>query len=235
MLKTISKESKALILLEFTRELLMHSASAELFKLKRIIKEEEMEKTAKKGNINQKIRESIKEKISAPKNLENIEKPLPIIAPQPPKEAETSVINPVESELGIKPIMPVRIRPRVLRIPEPRLPPRLQYLKPTAQNIQIDLPKINSLLNDPLVRTIECNGPGEKIVVTVPMIKNTNIILSKDEISDIVQIFEEKSKIPATEGMYNVVVGRLIFSAIISDVIGSKFVIKKMNYTPVFR
>ena len=72
------------------------------------------------------------------------------------------------------------------------------------------------------------------MVVMVPLPQNTNIILNKEEIEDIIKIFVQKSKIPAGEGIYTVVVGKLIFSAIISDVIGSKFSIKKMNYAPIF-
>jgi type IV secretory pathway ATPase VirB11/archaellum biosynthesis ATPase len=101
-------------------------------------------------------------------------------------------------------------------------------------HVEIDLGKLNPFISDPVVRRIECNGPGQNIVVMVPMPKYTNIILNKEEIDEIIKIFEKKSKIPASEGIYNIILGKLVFSAIISDVIGSKFSIKKINYAPIY-
>jgi len=65
--------------------------------------------------------------------------------------------------------------------------------------------------------------------------KRTNIILNKEEIDQIIKKFSETAKIPLYEGIFRVVVGKLILSAIISDVIGSKFIIKKMMYSPGFK
>jgi hypothetical protein len=223
MLNEISVENRAIILLEFTRSLLMHSSYGEMAELKKVIKEEEQKKNfIKRENIIQEppaptIKEIVVEK---EKGLQNLGK----------RNNEMEITK----QLIEKPRIPIRIRPRVLRIPESRLPERLQYLKPTIQNIEIDIGKLNSLLHDPIVRRIECNGPGERIVVMAPDPKYTDIILNKDEIMEVIQVFEEKSKIPATEGIYKVVVGKFILSAIISEVIGSKFSINKMNYAPVF-
>ncbi len=223
MLKDISVESKAMILLEFTKELLMHSGYGEMAELKNAIREEEKEHVLVKSKVK-----------------ENTQ---PFIIKNLVREKEKSLTeigtHGVKDEIGKqfleRPRIPVRIKPRVLRIPESRLPERLQYLKPTIQNVEIDLGKLNPFLQDPIVRRIECNGPGERIVVMVPLPKYTDIILNREEIAEIIQAFEKKSKIPATEGIYKVVVGKFIISAIISEVIGSKFSISKMTYAPVFR
>ena len=53
-------------------------------------------------------------------------------------------------------------------------------------------------------------------------------ILSKEEINEIIIKFSQASKIPTHEGVFRVAVGKFIFSAIISDVISSKFIIQKM-------
>jgi len=125
---------------------------------------------------------------------------------------------------------------KTLTIPEPKLPPHLQYLKPTIRDIEIDLEKLNSLIKDPAVKIIECNGPDEHIFVRGSMgVKPTNIVLSKEEITKVIKKFSEISKIPVHEGVYRVVAGRFILSAIISEVVGSKFIIKKMLYAPNFR
>jgi len=123
-----------------------------------------------------------------------------------------------------------------LFIPKPNLPQRFDYLKPTPTNLEIDLGRLNSLLKDPLIRNIECNGLNQNLVVEGKMgRKKTNIFLSKEEIDEVIRRFSEITKIPLHEGVFRVVAGRLIFSAIISSVIGSKFIIKKMMYSPQFR
>lgn len=119
---------------------------------------------------------------------------------------------------------------RKLFIPEPKLPPQLAYLKPTpAFNIELDLGPLNPFLKDPSVRSIECNGPDIGIVVkTQNQERVTNVILSQDEISQVINIFSTQTKIPIEEGVFRVALGNLAFSAIISEIVGSKFIIKKL-------
>lgn len=126
----------------------------------------------------------------------------------------------------------------ILRIPEPRLPSRLQYLKPIPGNKQIFLEKLDSLVKDPMVQIIQCNGSDKNIVVRGGIgTRKTNIILNEEDINQIIKKFSEISKIPVQEGVFTIVVGRLVLSAIVSDIVGSKFTIKKMMYNPnpVFR
>jgi hypothetical protein len=117
-----------------------------------------------------------------------------------------------------------------LLIPESRFPPHLQYLQPIPVNKDIELGKLNPLVNDSMVKVIECYGPGENLVVSGGMgTKKTGMILEKEEIENIIKKFSEETKIPVQEGIFKVVAGRLIFLAIISEMIGSKFIIKKMS------
>lgn len=112
-----------------------------------------------------------------------------------------------------------------------QLPEHIQYLKPTPTNKDIDLAKLNPLINDPMVNAIECYGPEENIVVKGRMgIKKTPIILTKEEINDTIDRFSRETRIPVQEGVFKVVTGRLILLAIISELVGSKFVIKKMTH-----
>ena len=97
----------------------------------------------------------------------------------------------------------------------------------------IDLGKLHPLIRDPLVKVIECNGPDEKIIVIGAMgRKNTKIILTKEEINNTINKFSEAAKIPVHEGVFKVVFGTLIFSAMISEVVSSKFLIRKMAPGP---
>ena len=123
-----------------------------------------------------------------------------------------------------------------LKIPKTRLPKHLQYLKPTPSNVpEIDLGKLNQLLKDPVVRTIQCDGPDRNVFVKGAMgTKNTNIVLTKQEVDDVIKKFSEVTKIPTTEGLFKVVYGKLNFNAIISQVTGSRFIITKMIYNSGF-
>jgi hypothetical protein len=144
---------------------------------------------------------------------------------------------------GIRPMaFPRRNNPRVVEyvnplvIPHVQLPPRFQYLKPTPTRINIDLGKINPLVKDPLVGEIECQGANQKIIVSGTMgRRKTDISLTRDEIEETIGRFSEVSKIPVQEGVFKVVVGSFIFSAVVSNLITSRFIIKKMNYNPNFR
>lgn len=200
---TFSNDFKKFFLIRFTEELIRHSGKSDLIKLQKIIE--------------------VKEK----------EKPIFLMKEIMPEEE-------FEKKLPIKPVgKPIRriIRLREIKAPplflmqEPKLPEHLKYLRPVPMTgITIDLFKLNPLIKDPAVRIIEVN-PDEKVVVSGAMgTKPTNIILNKEDIDRVLKKFSEVSKIPISEGVYRVVVGNLILSAIISDIVGSKFIIKKMAY-----
>lgn len=204
---------KKLFILQFTEELIRHSASGEVLELKNILKEKSDEE---KKEIKQE-KKRIKQ----------------IISQKPP----TLLKKEVPQKRIIKPLpRPIRKRLPILRIPAPKLPAHLEYLRPTpTKNIEIDLDKLNPLIKDPAVKTIEVN-PDEAVIVNGTMgRKPANIILNKEEIKKIIEKFSEAAKIPVNEGIFRVVVGRLILSAIISEVVGSKFIISKMFYSPAFR
>lgn len=209
MIKQTSNDFKALFLLEFTRELIEHSTSKEVFKLGEILKEETKERKRQKQRFKKalKIREQLKDVISPLK--------MPLLKPlsQSPKP---------------KP---------VLKVPKIKLPQHLQYLKPIpTSNVEIELGKLDPLIKDPTLTDIECNGPNENIVVKGTIgTKKANIVLTKEEIDDVIKKFSEAAKIPVHEGLFKVVVGKMIFSAVVSEITGSRFIIKKMMYNPIFK
>lgn len=142
-------------------------------------------------------------------------------------------------EVSLKPLPPPREinRPALqqarITIPEQKLPPHFQYLQPTPTNRDIDLGKLNPLAKDPMVRIIDCPGPDQNLIVVGNMgTKKTGIILGRDEINGIIEKFSKESKIPINEGVFKVVVGRFIFLAIISEIIGSRFTLRKMIAAP---
>ena len=207
---------KRFFLLEFTKELIRSSQPAEIFKLENIL-EQEKKSIPKSEETREKIKEIIQTKekelsiISKEKKIQEIKSPLSVL-----EKRKIPHMNPFK-ELK-------------LIIPETKFPMHIQYIKPVPMEKEIDLGNnLNPFIKDPLVQIIECYGSGHNLLVKGGMgVKKTGIVLTKEEIEDVVRRFSEETKIPASEGIYKVVAGRLIFLAIISDVIGSKFIIKKM-------
>lgn len=169
---------------------------------------------------NLKNKKPIQEKFIPQKKQDFISKPL--------KKAFIKKHFPMQKPMPIK----KRIIPKKITIPEIRLPPRFQYLKPTPtkQNIGTGIQQFDQMIQNPSITIIECYGPNIplKIRTRTGGIKNTNTQLTKKEIDTIIQIFSEKTKIPIQEGIYNVTAGGLILSAVISDVTGTRFIIKKI-------
>ncbi len=144
------------------------------------------------------------------------------------KQTIKQIVNQKLTPIKFKPLPRSFQLPRRLIIPTQRFPQRLQHIKPVPTQNQIELGKLNPILQDPMVQTIECHGPDKEIIVRAPNVKKTNIKLTKEEINTIVDKFTEKAKIPNAEGVFRVAFGKLIFSAIISEIIGTKFTIKKI-------
>jgi len=224
-----TSELKTFFLLQFTKELIRHSESGEIFRLKNIlesekVKEKELYKEKKKEietkerEIGRVVKERLKIQGAKEKflNQNDVED----------KKLPTRVFIPIQKRQEYLPI---------LRIPEPKLPPRFQYLRPVRTNIKIDLGKLNPLIKDPAVSSIECHGPGKNVLVRIPSLKTTGIILDKEETDKIIKKFSETAKIPVSEGIFKVVAGGLILTAIVSEVTETKFTIKKIIPAPLFR
>ena len=91
-----------------------------------------------------------------------------------------------------------------------------------------DYGKINNLLNDPSVSSIECLGPGKKImVIRTGQKQTTNIDLSAIEIKGILDRIADKAHLPLSEGVFRAEVDNFSINAVISEIIGTKFLIKK--------
>ena len=219
-----SEGKKRFILLEFTKELIRNSGEGEIeiLKLENILKKQSEEKEIE---ITENEWTKIVEKTKEPK--EELRRSSKSGLSEFSKRFQRAIPFATSEKRSNLP---------VLRIPRPKLPPRFQYLKPIPTNVEIDLGKLNPLAKDPLVKNIECNGPNQNIIVEGTMgRKKTQIILNRREIDEMIYKFSKTAKIPIYEGVFRVVVGKFIFSAIISEVIGSKFIIRKIVYDSRFR
>lgn len=251
---------KKFFLLEFTKQLIKNSVPTGTLKLETVLEKEREHEIEKKKEV---IREIIKYK---EKNLSTSAKetewgrtreiPSIVHAPigmfgtqeiphiNPFRESFTSLTTarpnapsniPYNTRFNAP---PTRIR---LLIPESKFPVHIQYIKPVPMDNEIELGKINPLIKDSNVKIIECYGAGENLIVQGSMgTKKTGIILDKEEVESTIQRFSRETKIPIQEGIFKVAAGKLIFLAIISDIVGSKFIIKKMlaeqhQYPPAYR
>ena len=209
-----SEEFKNYFLAEFTTELIRNSKNEVFFELKKIMDEEEKEKPLEK--IEDKKFDSDVQPEEVPKgNVYLNQGYLPSIKSLPPQK------------LIKMPLAPA------IRMSAPRLPPRLNYLRPTPRKLALDLGALNPILKDPFVTSIECDGEGKSLIAkTKTGAKKINIKLYKDQINEILNKFSKGARIPLIEGTLKIVLGSLILSAIYSTDISSRFIIRKMAFNP---
>ena len=221
-LNNTSKDFRILFLLSFTKELIKDYKISEMSKLENIIKNKILPPPKKRDEFKM-LEKEYEDMIPSilyrePATIQKqVSKPAPLIVPSMNYNPPTITYK--------KPAK--KMYERIQDIP---LPPTVQNIKPTPTEIQIDLGKLNALAVNPEVLVIECNGPDEPLVIKSA--KGSRIIntsLKKEEISSIIQRFSDATRIPVSEGVFKVAAGRFIISAIVSDILGSKFIIKKMT------
>lgn len=235
-----------LIFFAFTRELIHNYGSSSVFKLNKIIEERGIRGTITKGNNKGIIKEEIKEKVheivlAKEEELEGLirneqfagtkaEEFFPVPEGRKPIKKLTFK-TPAKNIQDIQNLQQTQPAPRMrITIPETKLPERFNYLKPIPFEANIPLGKLDDLIKDPDVKIVECNGYDDNLIVKGNMgEQKTAVTLTKAEIDEIINAFSSRTKIPAHEGVYKVVFGKLILMAIISEAIGSRFIIKKME------
>jgi hypothetical protein len=242
---TFSDDFKKRFLLTFTKELILHSKKREIIALQNIITSQEETKRREISQFNKEITVSETSipirKTSEPQRqiqqliVENPEKRISVVPLRPMTHPIPEAVKEEQSVQKPAPV-PQAPAPKMarLRIPETPLPPHLAYVRPTLteNKTKTDWEKLNPLIQDNAIRTIEVN-PDQKIIVSGSMgERTTNIILNSEEINEIINKFAYVSKIPVSEGVYKVVVENLIFFAVISNVVGSRFIIQKIQPQP---
>lgn len=144
----------------------------------------------------------------------------------------TAVILPLPQK-QIHPIYPVNqiinqikpIQPNIQVNPIPLIPK--DSLIDLAKN-QDSMKKIYPFLSDPQVQSVECKGPGKPLLVLKRgIIQVTNIILTDEEINSLIKSVSEKTRIPIIPGLFKALFGNLIITAVISEFVGTRFIIEK--------
>lgn len=216
--KTSVRFRKAFLLM-FTRELIKQSKLEEFFALQNLLKKREETKKPfeklKKEKQKEEMVLSLMHRRSAPSWTLEQDQKIPFkFKPLP------------QSKFPIRKV-------HETQIPSYPLPQTVRGVRPVINNVSLDLGRLTPLVRDPNVSVIECNGPDEVIVVKGRMgTKPTSLSLSKEEVENVLGKISEASRIPLSEGVHKIAVGNLIVSAIISEVVGSKFIIRKMVSAP---
>lgn len=243
MLEGKSSDFKTLVLLRIVKRLIENTESYGIYKLENIlnreimtpvfipeISKEELENKREQAIVIQKkqIKEEVKNKfkmIASPKIKESVFFTTPV---------EEKIKRPVSRQVSPRPAYPTS-----MRVPERQkleyndaLPAHLRYLKPTPtlKRVGMDLGELNPYLEDPNIDSIEVEGENEKIYVIGKMgRKPISLVLNRDKIDAIIDKFSLEAKIPKVEGLFKVSINNLILTAMVSSVISSRFIIKKIK------
>lgn len=98
--------------------------------------------------------------------------------------------------------------------------------------IVFSMGKINPLISDRDIQMIECPGAGKQILIYKSgVIQNTNIVLDKGEINLLMKEFSKKTKIPLISGVFKAALDNFIITAVISDFIGTRFILQKKDFS----
>jgi len=203
---------RELFLRKFIRELINNTKIKNLPTLK---KETEIKK--------EKIENLFQEKIEKISKLDS--HMISSLAPTPQKRfAPISV-----TKLTINPTKPIKENsPGIKKVNKVITRNQNTVIQPKEGNP--DFGKLNILISDPGVESIECLGPNKYILVKKHgKVQRTNILLTKEEIKKILGDFSQKTKIPLTEGTFKAALGSLILTAILSEFVGTKFILQKKN------
>jgi len=127
-----------------------------------------------------------------------------------------------------KPLLPPPHRPLPLRqpfVPRPSLPQKTYSVPPV---ITFSNPSLQQWLQDQSIQSIECPGPGKPVVIVKqnrPQITNTSF--DAEAIQTFLQEVAEKTKIPIGEGLYKAIIGPYIITAVLSTIIGNRYIIQR--------
>lgn len=128
--------------------------------------------------------------------------------------------------------------PQPARIPLNRISPislpQQNYqptkLKPGQKIETVNLGKLANVLIDPSVMSIECPGPFKNLLVNRSgSIQTSAITLTPDEINSIMNNISQQTRIPVTLGVFRAALQDLVVTAVLSDFVGTRFVIQKRN------
>ncbi len=147
----------------------------------------------------------------------------------------SELIAPIErlpSRRAVRPRQAVSVRPAIMSPAKvntvaPAISRPVTPSKPTGV-VAEGYGKIIPLLNDASISTIECLGKGKELmIVRAGQRQRTRIVLEDKEIMNILEKVADEAHIPLIGGIFRASISKFSINAVVSKIIGSKFVIKK--------
>lgn len=93
--------------------------------------------------------------------------------------------------------------------------------------------KITPLLNNPEINALECPGSKKYLIIEKSNKKSpAMVMLSDEEIIQVIDYFSEKTKTPVTKPTYKTILNNMILTSIDSEFGGHKFIITKTTASP---
>lgn len=113
-------------------------------------------------------------------------------------------------------------------IPLPQWQPT--QMRPGQKPETINLGKLAGILIDPSVLSVECPGPYKNLLVNRGgSIQASGITLTPEEINAVMHNISEQTRIPLTPGVFRAAVQDLVVTAVLSDYVGTRFMVQKRN------
>lgn len=236
MLKQTPIESRTLFLKLFAKELISKSKPKIEVEIKKV--EETKKITEIEGLEKPEIKkEEVVEKKETTKEISELTKPIgheklipsillptkpKVEIPKPPIKNLTGPLKPITMPLTSHPSsISASIEPSKFTMPISGIP---------EIEGEVNLGKLNMFLMDSAVTEIECPGPGKFVLLRkVGQVNITKITLTQKEISEIVESFSKQARIPLISGVFKASIGNLTITAIISEFVGSRFIIYKAS------
>ncbi len=162
------------------------------------------------------------QKIIYPEKPKKQQKIYPRVISQKTKETMAPSIIPKQENVPIIPINP----------PEKVAPIKLQQFSQSMIGALQQKPfeRIQPLLNNPTISSVECPGPGKNIIINKSgLVQTVALTLNQEEIDEIMNEFSSKTKIPLIKGVFRAALGNIIISAVLSDFVGTRFHIEKIH------
>ena len=154
---------------------------------------------------------------------------------QTKKTTERWQEKPIPRNQSAFPLPQQNISPQIL-MPQPAqliISPEAASIAPAPQPLPqgFSLGKLDQIILDKTVTSIECPGPEKPILAkSLGRVTITRISLSEEEIKKVTNTFAEAARIPVIGGIFKAAVGNLVMTAVLSDYVGSRFIINK--HTP---
>ncbi len=181
-------------------------------------------KEREKGKEKEKETEKIKEKEFEPETRLAPPRKKPPIAPMP-AELEHAPEPPAKLLMG-----PGPPEPPTPKMPEPPKLPALPKFFEQEMRIQpsVNLGKINKFITDPTVQAIQCDGSFMPLkILKKDETIDTDMELNDREITDIINAFARHVGKEVKGPVFKASIKGLMISAVVSDFIGTKFIITK--------